>query len=148
MMAIDYKLFMSDDVLVKVDRATMSASLEGREPLIDHRLIEFMARVPLDIKYKNNQGKYLLRKILYKYLPQELIDKPKSGFQIPLNEWLRGELKLLVLKYLDEKELDKNIFNIEEIKILKSKFFNGEDIGSIIWVIFIYQMWHKEWMTK
>ena len=121
MMAIDYKLFMSDDVLVKVDRATMSASLEGREPLIDHRLIEFMARVPLDIKYKNNQGKYLLRKILYKYLPQELIDKPKSGFQIPLNEWLRGELKLLVLKYLDEKELDKNIFNIEEIKILKSK---------------------------
>ena len=70
MMAIDYKLFMNDDVLTKVDRATMSVSLEGREPLLDHRIIEYMARVPLDIKYKNKQGKYLLRQVLYKYLPK------------------------------------------------------------------------------
>lgn len=77
---------MNDDVLTKVDRATMSVSLEGREPLLDHRIIEYMARVPLDIKYKNKQGKYLLRQVLYKYLPKEMVDKPKSGFQIPLNE--------------------------------------------------------------
>ena len=112
MMAVDYKAFMNDDVLTKVDRATMSVSLEGREPLLDHRLIEYLARVPENIKYKNKQGKYLLRQILYKYLPQEMVVKPKSGFQIPLEEWLKGDLRYLVERYLDEKRLDDEIFNI------------------------------------
>lgn len=146
MMAIDYKLFMNDDVLTKVDRATMSVSLEGREPLLDHRIIEYMAQVPLELKYKNNQGKYLLRQVLYKYLPKELVDKPKSGFQIPLNEWLRGELKPLVLKYLDENSLDENIFNTDEITHIKDKFFNGADIGTTIWFLLMYQMWKEEWL--
>ena len=138
MMAVDYKLFMNDDVLTKVDRATMSVSLEGREPLLDHRIIEYMARVPIDIKYKNKQGKYLLRQVLYKYLPKEIVDKPKSGFQIPLNEWLRCELKPLVLKYLDE-----SIFNIEEIMQLKKRFFAGVDVGT---TILMYQMWKEKWL--
>lgn len=146
MMAIDYKLFMNDDVLTKVDRATMSVSLEGREPLLDHRIIEYMARVPLDIKYKNKQGKYLLRQVLYKYIPKEMVDKPKSGFQIPLNEWLKGEIKPLVLKYLDDSELDESIFNIEEIMQLKKRFFDGEDIGTTIWFILMYQMWKEKWL--
>jgi len=146
MMAIDYKLFMNDDVLTKVDRATMSVSLEGREPLLDHRIIEYMARIPLNVKYKNNQGKYLLRQVLYKYLPKEMINKPKSGFQIPLNEWLRGELKPLVLKYLDDTGLDKNIFDIEEINILKKRFFKDEEIGTTIWFILMYQMWKEKWL--
>jgi len=146
MMAIDYKLFMNDDVLTKVDRATMSVSLEGREPLLDHRIIEYMARVPLDIKYKNRQGKYLLRQVLYKYLPKEIVDKPKSGFQIPLNEWLRCELKPLVLKYLDIAIMDESIFNIEEIMQLKKRFFDGEDIGTTIWFILMYQMWKEKWL--
>ena len=146
MMAIDYKLFMNDDVLTKVDRATMSVSLEGREPLLDHRIIEYMARVPLDIKYKNKQGKYLLRQVLYKYLPKEMVDKPKSGFQIPLNEWLRGDLKPLVVKYLDDTKLDKTIFNFEEIEQLKKRFFEGEDIGTTVWFILMYQMWKEKWL--
>ncbi|MDN5104875.1 asparagine synthase (glutamine-hydrolyzing) [Aliarcobacter butzleri] len=146
MMTIDYKLFMNDDVLTKVDRATMSVSLEGREPLLDHRIIECMARIPLNIKYKNKQGKYLLRQILYKYLPKEMVDKPKSGFQIPLNEWLRGELKPLVLKYLDDTKLDENIFNIKEINILKKRFFEEEDLGTTIWFILMYQMWKEKWL--
>ncbi|MCT7460913.1 asparagine synthase (glutamine-hydrolyzing) [Aliarcobacter cryaerophilus] len=146
MMAVDYKLFMNDDVLTKVDRATMSVSLEGREPLLDHLIIEYMARVPLDIKYKNKQGKYLLRQVLYKYLPKEIVDKPKSGFQIPLNEWLRGELKPLVLKYLDVSRMDESIFNIEEIMQLKKRFFAGVDIGTTIWFILMYQMWKEKWL--
>lgn len=145
MMAIDYKLFMNDDVLAKVDRATMSVSLEGREPLLDHRIIEYMARVPLNIKYRNKQGKYLLRQILYKYLPKEMVDKPKSGFQIPLNEWLRGELKPLVLKYLDDTKLDENIFDVKEINILRKRFFEGQDIGTTVWFILMYQMWKEKW---
>ncbi|MDN5053001.1 asparagine synthase (glutamine-hydrolyzing) [Aliarcobacter butzleri] len=146
MMAVDYKLFMNDDVLTKVDRATMSVSLEGREPLLDHRIIEYMTRVPLDIKYKNKQGKYLLRQVLYKYLPKEMVDKPKSGFQIPLNEWLRGELKPLVLKYLDNSRLDENIFDIGEIERIKKRFFDGVDIGTTIWFILMYQMWKEKWL--
>jgi asparagine synthase (glutamine-hydrolysing) len=148
MMAIDYKLFMSDDVLTKVDRATMSVSLEGREPLLDHRIIEYMARVPLHLKYKNQQGKYLLKQILYKYLPKEMVDKPKSGFQIPLNEWLRDELKPLVLKYLDNIKLDKDIFDINKINSLKKRFFEGEDSGSTIWFILMYQMWKERWLEQ
>ena len=105
-----------------------------------------MARVPLDIKYKNKQGKYLLRQVLYKYLPKEMADKPKSGFQIPLNEWLRGELKPLVLKYLDDTKLDENIFDIKEINILKKRFFEEEDLGTTIWFILMYQMWKERWL--
>lgn len=146
MMAIDYKLFMCDDVLTKVDRATMSVSLEGREPLLDHRIIEFMARVPLNLKYKNNKGKYLLRQILYKYIPKELVDKPKSGFTIPINEWLRGNLKFLVDKYLVDDKFDQNIFNIAYINKLKIRFFAGENLGSIIWFILVYQMWKEKWL--
>ena len=146
MMMKDYKLFMCDDVLTKVDRATMSVSLEGREPLLDHRLIQYLARVPINIKYKNNQGKYLLRQILYKYIPKKLVDKPKSGFQIPLAKWLRNELKGLVDTYLDENMIDKNIFDINYVKEIKSRFFCGEELQSIVWFILNYQMWRDKWL--
>lgn len=146
MMAIDYKTFMSDDVLTKVDRATMSVSLEGREPLLDHRIIEYLARVPIELKYKNREGKYLLRQILYKYLPKEMVDKPKSGFQIPLNEWLRGELRDKVERYLSIEELDCEIFNIDEVQELKKRFFDGEESGTQIWFILMYQMWKEQWL--
>jgi len=146
MMMTDYKLFMNDDVLTKVDRATMSVSLEGREPLLDHRIIEYMARVPVEIKYKNREGKYLLRKILYKYLPKEIIDKPKSGFQIPLNEWLRSELKYLVEFYIVADKLDSEIFDIEEVLNFKKEFFQGKEFGTAIWFILMFQMWKEKWL--
>jgi asparagine synthase (glutamine-hydrolysing) len=146
MMAVDYKAFMNDDVLTKVDRATMSVSLEGREPLLDHRLIEYLARVPENIKYKNKQGKYLLRQILYKYLPQEMVVKPKSGFQIPLEEWLKGDLRYLVERYLDEKRLDDEIFNIKEIIELKNRLLLGKYINiNQIWLIIMFEMWKEKW---
>ena len=146
MMAVDYKLFMSDDILTKIDRATMSVSLEGREPLLDHRIIEYLARVPKEIKYKNKEGKYLLKKLLYKYLPRKLVDRQKSGFQIPLNSWLRDKLKPLVMKYLHKSKLDSNIFDLHEIDNLKKRFFHGEDLGTTVWFILIYQMWKEKWL--
>ena len=146
MMLIDYKTFMVDDVLTKVDRATMSVSLEGREPLLDHRIIEFMARVPVELKYKNNQGKYLARQILYKHIPQAMIDKPKAGFQIPLAEWLQTDLKPLVDKYLDPAKLDEEIFNIEEIEKIKKELFDGDVThANAIWFILMYEMWKEKW---
>ena len=147
MMLTDYKTFMVDDVLTKVDRATMSNSLEGREPLLDHRIIEFMARVPVDLKYKYGQGKYLARQILYRYVPQEKIDKPKAGFQIPLADWLGNELKPLVEKYLDRERLDGEIFNLTEIERMKQALFSG-DVSKVnaIWFILMFQMWKEKWL--
>ncbi len=146
MMRVDYRSFMVDDVLTKVDRATMSVSLEGREPLLDHRIIEYMARVPVALKYKNSQGKYLARQILYKHIPQMLIDKPKAGFQIPLQEWLQSDLKHLVEKYLDISKMDDEIFDLEEIERIKKELFLGNHTNvSKVWFIIIYEMWKEKW---
>ena len=84
--------------------------------------------------------------IKYGNIPKDMVNKQKSGFQLPLNEWLRGKLKPLVLKYLDESRLDNNIFNLEEINDLKEKFFNGEDLGTTIWFILMYQIWKEKWL--
>jgi len=147
MMLTDYKTFMVDDVLTKVDRATMTVSLEGREPLLDHRIIEFMARVPIKLKYKNKQGKYLAREILYKHIPKEMIDKPKAGFQIPLGEWLQKDLKHLVDKYLDASSLDKEIFEVEAVVKMKQALYNGNMTHTnTIWFILMYEMWREKWL--
>ncbi len=147
MMLADYKTFMVDDVLTKVDRATMSSSLEGREPLLDHRIVEYMARVPVALKYKNRQGKYLVREILYKYIPSEMIDKPKAGFQIPLAEWLQNELEPLVEKYLDVSRLDREIFNAEEVEKIKQSLFDGDTShANTIWFILMFEMWREKWL--
>jgi asparagine synthase (glutamine-hydrolysing) len=146
MMRVDYKSFMTGDILTKVDRAMMSVSLDGREPLLDHRIIEFMARVPVELKYKNKQGKYLARQILYKHIPQAMIDKPKAGFQIPLIEWLQSDLRPLVDKYLDSSRLDEEVFNIEEVEKIKQALFAGERINiSVVWFILMFQMWRERW---
>lgn len=146
MMLNDYKKFMVDDVLTKVDRATMSVSLEGREPLLDHRIIEFMARVPLSIKYKNKQGKYLARQILYKHIPQAMIDKPKAGFQIPLVNWMLTELKPLVDKHLNSDALDDEIFHVEQLLKIKSDFYAGNHVMvNVLWFTLMFQMWRERW---
>lgn len=146
MMRVDYKTFMVDDVLTKVDRATMSVSLEGREPLLDHRIVEYMARVPVDLKYKNGQGKYLARQILYKYIPQSIIDKPKAGFQIPLREWLQSDLKYLVERYLHPSRMDDEIFDLKEIEKIKKELFLGKRTNaSKVWFLVMYEMWKEKW---
>jgi len=147
MMAVDYTTFMVDAVLTKVDKATMSVSLEGREPLLDHRIVEYMARVPMDMKYKEDKGKYLLRKILYKYLPKELVDKPKSGFTIPLKEWLEDDLKILALECLESEILVKDdLFFEEELRVLQSEVRESNIKNTaLIWMIMMYVMWRKKW---
>jgi asparagine synthase (glutamine-hydrolysing) len=146
MMLTDYRSFMVDDVLVKVDRACMSNSLEGREPLLDHRIIEFMAQVPNKLKYKNKQGKYLARQILYKHIPAEMVDKPKSGFQIPLVNWLKNELKLLVDEHIQPEKLDEELFDISELMKLKSRFYAGDNtLANVLWFVLMFQMWREQW---
>lgn len=147
LMAIDYKTFMVDDVLCKVDRATMACSLEGREPLLDHRLAEYMARVPTELKYKHNKGKYLLREVLKKFIPTKITDKPKAGFTVPLESWLQNELKEKVLDALESPILQEDqIFKEKELHKITQEFKKGNiENPTFIWMIFMYVAWRKEW---
>ena len=148
MLAIDYKTYLMDNGLTKVDRATMSIGLEGREPLIDHRIIEFVSQLPSNIKYKNRSKKWLLKQIAHKYLPKELMDRPKKGFSVPLTDWFRDELKEYFLIYLDEKRIEKEgLFNPKEVIKLRNSYLNGnkENVQKL-WFLLMFQMWHEKWM--
>ena len=141
MMISDFKGYLADDILVKVDRATMHVSLEGREPLLDHKILEFAARLPISFKKNKN----ILKNILAKYIPSELFERKKQGFGIPINEWLRNDLKFLLDKYLDDEKIkEQNIFNLKYIQKLKQLFFLGKNDDRKIWTLLMFQMWYEE----
>jgi asparagine synthase (glutamine-hydrolysing) len=147
-LAIDYKTFQSDCILPKVDRATMYHSLEGREPLLDHRLIEFLARVAPELKIKDGVKKYLLKTIVHKYIPESIMDRPKKGFSIPIFEWFSDELKVYLLHYLSHERLfDAGIFNPSYVVDLRDRYLNGEPINvTKLWHILVFEMWRDVWL--
>ena len=146
-MAMDYQTFMVDDVLVKVDRATMSQSLEGMEPLLDHKIVEYMARIPVSLKYKENNGKYLLKKVLYNHIPESYYERAKSGFQVPLFEWLKSDLKPMLDQYLDVERLEEGgIFDAQYVQVTLHKYYDGKYVNiNEIWFILMFEMWRDEW---
>jgi asparagine synthase (glutamine-hydrolysing) len=148
MLAIDYKTYMTDDILTKIDRATMSVSLEGREPLLDYRIIEFAAQLPSHYKYKNGNKKHILKEITHKYLPKEMMDRPKMGFGVPIYEWFKDELKEYFLTYLDEKRLEQEgIFNPKEVIKLRDRYLSGEAQNvEKLWSILMFEMWYERWI--
>lgn len=148
MLAIDYKTYLPDDILVKVDRASMSVSLEGREPLLDHRLIEFIAQLPEELKIKNGSKKYLLKQIVHDYVPKELMERPKMGFGVPVFDWLKNDLKYYIDEYMSEKDFEKHgLFKKEEIQNITCHFFKGDkNYNSLFWYLLMFQMWYKKWM--
>ena len=148
MMAIDYQTYLLDDILQKVDRASMTASLEGREPFLDHRVIEFAAQLPDHYKYFKGSKKYIIKEIVHQYIPEKIMNRPKMGFAIPIENWLTNELKQLVNDYLNESEIEKqNIFNVDYVKKIKIDFFNGKkEFATKIWYLLMFQMWYKKWM--
>jgi asparagine synthase (glutamine-hydrolysing) len=114
MTAVDYTTYLLDDILQKVDRASMWVSIEGREPFLDHRVIEWAAQLPDEYKYYNGIKKYILKEIVHQYIPKNMMDRPKTGFAIPIEDWLSNDLKEQVLYYLDDKKLEmQNIFETE-----------------------------------
>tara|TARA_B110001450_G_scaffold160509_1_gene149674 strand:- start:1129 stop:3036 length:1908 start_codon:yes stop_codon:yes gene_type:complete len=150
MMAIDFQTYMLDDILQKVDRATMTNSLEGREPMLDHRILEFAAQLPDEYKYQNGLKKRILREITHDYIPKELLDRPKVGFAIPIAKWLKNELRDHVEEYLNEDRIEKQgIFNWSFIGKLKLDFFGGrKEYDTKLWYFLMFQMWHERWMEN
>lgn len=146
-MAIDYSIYLQNDILTKVDRATMSTSLEGREPFLDQRIIEYVAQLPLSYKYDGKTQKRILKDIVYKYIPKELMDRPKTGFTIPIYEWLRNDLKYLIDEYLSTSSVQESqVFNVKTVEQLKENFLNEKlDDETIIWKLLQFQMWYKQW---
>jgi asparagine synthase (glutamine-hydrolysing) len=147
-MAVDYKTYLVDNILTKVDRATMSVSLEGREPFLDQRIIEFVAQIPIEIKLKNNIPKYLLKQIVHKYIPKELMERPKQGFSIPLKEWYDKGLKDYFFEFLNEKSINEvGVLNYNVVKEILNRYERGESfLIKNIWYIFIFQQWGKKWL--
>lgn len=150
MMAIDYKTYLLDDILQKVDRAGMSVSLEGREPFLDHRIIEWAAQLPMDYKYNKGEKKYIIKQIVHKYIPQAMMDRPKMGFGIPIANWLSSDLKQFVDQYFDEAYIRKqNIFNNEEIQRIRNSFYLGKiERAEKIWYLLMFQMWYDKWVNN
>lgn len=148
MMAIDYQTYLMDDILQKVDRASMTASLEGREPFLDHRIIEWAAQLPDHYKYYKGSKKHILKEIVHQYIPKSLMDRPKMGFAIPLENWLQNDLKEKVFYYLDNEKIEKqNIFNQMFINEIKQDFYSGrKEFTNKLWYILMFQMWYEKWM--
>lgn len=142
----DLNYYLPDDLLVKVDRATMQYSLEARVPYLDHRIVEFALNLSPNLKCRNGTTKYLLKEILYQYVPEKLLNRPKQGFAIPLNIWLRKELKYLIDDYLSESIIKKHgIVDYAIVNQLKQNFFSGTDyVYNRLWLLIVLHKWFEK----
>lgn len=143
MMAMDASQYMADDILVKVDRAAMANSLETRVPLLDHRVVEFAWQLPLHLKIRNGVGKWVLREVLYKYVPREMIERPKKGFSIPLAQWLRGDLRGWAEGLLNETRLTtEGYFKPQLVRKIWLEHLSGRRDNSLkLWSVLMFQAW-------
>jgi asparagine synthase (glutamine-hydrolysing) len=147
MMYLDSVSYLPGDILVKVDRASMAVSLEARAPLLDHRVVEFAWRLPLAQKVRDGRGKWLLRQVLDRYVPKALVDRPKQGFGVPVNEWLRGPLRGWAEDLLDPALLRREgVLRPEPVRQRWREHLAGtHHHGFALWNILMFQAWHARW---
>lgn len=150
MMCLDTMMYLPDDILVKVDRAAMGVSLETRVPLLDHRLVEFAWRLPLSMQIRNGQGKWLLRQLLSRYVPKEMVARPKAGFHVPIDAWLRGPLRDWAGDLLSERRLRQDGYLrpgpvIDRWQEHLSEKWNRQHS---LWCVLMFQAWLDEWEKK
>lgn len=150
MLLIDYIQNLSDCLLVKVDRATMFASLEGREPLIDHRIAEYTARLPFEFKNNAGSSKRILKDLTHKYLPSSIMNRPKVGFDLPIYKWLKTDLSYLIENYLEPKGIGASgLFNEQYVtKVVKDFRSDRLLYKPILWRLLTFQMWYSHWIDK
>ena len=143
LMAVDMLSFLSECILVKVDRAAMGVSLETRAPFLDHRVVEFAWQLPLSVKIRNGRPKWILRRVLDKYVPKRLVDRPKAGFLVPLAAWLRGPLKDWAEALLDERRLHaEGFFDPKPVRQKWNAHLSGhEQWDDHLWSILMFQAW-------
>ena len=142
MMHWDTISYMSDQILCKVDRAAMASSLETRAPFLNKEIFSLAWRIPKNYKIEKRQGKLILKKLLRQYVPSQLIDRPKSGFGIPLAQWMRGPLRSWIEDLLDDERLrSDNLFNHQEIKNKWEEHLSGRDWSQSLWTIVMFNFW-------
>jgi asparagine synthase (glutamine-hydrolysing) len=143
MMLLDTITYLPDDILVKLDRASMAVSLESRVPFLDHRLVEYAWKIPLALKIDGNIGKAILRSILYKYVPRELIERPKQGFSVPIDSWLRGPLRDWSESLLDERRLrEEGYLDASAVRTKWDEHLSGKrNWQYLLWCVLMLQQW-------
>lgn len=146
MMAVDMVTYLPDDILVKVDRAAMGISLETRVPFLDHEVFEFASKIPIEMKLNKGVGKSVLRDVLYKYVPKDLIERPKMGFGVPVGVWLKGPLRGWAEALLDESLLEQQgFFHVDVIRSMWSEHIAGtRNWQSQLWAVLMFQAWFLE----
>ena len=146
---VDFHTYLPEDILTKVDRASMAVSLEARVPLLDHRIAEFAYALPLEMRCRGRVRKYLLRKLLYKYLPVELFNRPKQGFGIPLEEWLRSGIRPYLEEYLNPERIKQDgIFNPALVSSLMKRHLSGRyNYQYLLWALLQFQMWKERYLS-
>ena len=144
-MYLDTITYLPNDILVKLDRASMAFSLEARIPYLDHRVVEFAWRLPLEMKIRAKQGKWILRNLLQRYVPAGLIERPKMGFGIPLDTWLRGPLRKWAESLLEPGALDQRLFQATPIRQMWNEHLSGRGAWQYhIWDILMFQLWMRD----
>jgi asparagine synthase (glutamine-hydrolysing) len=147
MMLFDTVTYLPDDILVKVDRASMAVALETRLPYLDHRVAELALQMPLPLKIRRGVGKWILRQVLYQYVPKHLVDRPKKGFSVPIGEWLRGRLRDWVEELLGAERLRRGgFFDPGAVRNLWNDHLSARrDAEHQVWAVLMFQAWLDEW---